>query len=77
VIEEMNTDHADAIESLMAQGYSRVRAIKIFYEQSLAKYYSKQYQSEGASVGQVSSSSIFLCSHLLSLSVDWFGKEQC
>jgi hypothetical protein len=59
----MNTDHADAIENLMAQGYSRVRAIKIFYEQSLAKYYSKQYQSEGASVGQVSFISFLFYSH--------------
>jgi uncharacterized protein YoaH (UPF0181 family) len=45
----MNPNQADGIENLMAQGFSRVQAIKIFYEQSLSKYYKKN-QSDGASV---------------------------
>jgi uncharacterized protein YoaH (UPF0181 family) len=45
----MNPNQADGIENLMAQGFSRVQAIKIFYEQSLSKYYKKN-PSEGASV---------------------------
>lgn len=42
----MNVDQADAIDNLMKQGFTRVQAIKIFYEQSLAKYYKKQYHGE-------------------------------
>jgi len=42
----MNVDQADAIDNLMKQGFTRVQAIKIFYEQSLAKYYKKQYHGD-------------------------------
>lgn len=42
----MNNDQSDAIENLMSQGFSRIQAIKIFYEQSLAKYYTKQNRTE-------------------------------
>lgn len=65
----MNPDQADAIGNLMAQGFSRVQAIKIFYEQSLAKYYSKQYHSEGAEgfdqVGQVTLGRQNFCLYLI------------
>lgn len=75
----MNVDQADAIDNLMKQGFTRVQAIKIFYEQSLAKYYKKQYHGED-DLGfdqvrlMISYSPIF--ANLSYLTTDWSGEKQ-
>lgn len=75
----MNVDQADAIDNLMKQGFTRVQAIKIFYEQSLAKYYKKQYHGED-DLGfdqvrlMIAYSPIF--ADLSYLTTDWSGEKQ-
>lgn len=74
----MNTDQADAIENLMAQGFTRVQAIKIFYEQSLAKFYTKQYHNDDTDLfDQVAFRiSPFEYQNLNSFLLDWTCENQ-
>jgi hypothetical protein len=44
----MSREQQDAIENLMARGFSRVQATKVFYENSLQKYNAKENNHFGS-----------------------------
>ncbi len=56
----MDDGQVEAVQQLMAKGYSRVQATKIFYEQSVNNYYSKHKEYDGCSIDEASSITVTL-----------------